>query len=110
MLAAVYQDQPNALPMAPTASSGWVTPASGTNTAPASKRGCLLAHGQRQPGLADPARAGQRHQSHPGCVSMPASSPIACSGPTSEVVSTGRGRQPCGSAGSQRGGAAWVSW
>ena len=66
-----------------------------------------LAHRHRQPGLADPARPGQRHQPHPGRSTSPATSSMACSRPSSDVVLTGSGRGPRAPAGDGAAAAAW---
>ena len=53
-----------------------------------------LAYRHRQPGLADPARPGQRHQPHPRTSISPATSSMARSRPSSDVVLTGSGPGP----------------
>ncbi len=58
---------PTARPMADSTNPGSVTAASATNTVfPPNRRRSRSPHRHRQPGLADPARAGQRHQPHLG--------------------------------------------
>ena len=93
---------------------GWVTAASGTNAVPAPNR---------PPARSPTATASRVLPTPPGPVSVtsrtpgrasrPASSPMACSRPTSEVVPTGSGRGPRSATvrigGKPAGRSAWVS-
>ena len=63
---------PTARPTPASTSSGSVTAASGTNAVPRTEAVTQpLAHRHRQPGLADPARPGQRHQPHVRALDQP---------------------------------------
>jgi hypothetical protein len=96
---------PTARAMPPTTSSGRVTPRQRhEHCARSEAASYALGHRHRQAGLADPTRPGEGHQPHLGPPQQPASSSMARSRPTSEVVATGSERGPRALAGA---GAAW---
>ena len=96
-------------------SPGWVTAASGTNAVPDPKRSAsrspTATASRVLPTPPGPVNVTNRT---PGRASRPASSPMACSRPTSEVVPAGSGRGPRSArvwiGGKSAGRSAWVSW